>query len=80
MLVIKPYQLFTSRLEGTGHGSPHAYDAHVPFLVFGPGIRKGVRQEEISPQAAAAIFARSLGIRPPATAETPVPPGLFVAE
>jgi hypothetical protein len=77
VMVLKPFHLMTTRTEGTLHGTPHPYDTHVPFLVYGPGIEKGVRTEEIAPQAAAAIFAHWLGIRPPDGAETPVPEGLF---
>ena len=28
-------------LTGTSHGSPYAYDTHVPFLIMGPGIPQG---------------------------------------
>jgi hypothetical protein len=58
---------------GTTHGSPYDYDAHVPLLVYGPGIPGGVRTEPVTPQATAAIFARYLGVRPPADADFPVP-------
>jgi len=61
----------------TTHGSPHAYDTHVPLLVYGPGIRPGVRTERVTPQATAAILARGLGVAPPAGAEVGVPTGLF---
>lgn len=79
-VVIKPYHLLTKYLEGTTHGSPHSYDTHVPFLVFGPGVRPGVHQEEIAPQAAGVIFAHALGIDPPAAAEVSVPHRLFVTD
>jgi hypothetical protein len=51
----------------------------VPLLVFGPGIRPGVRHDRVTPQAAAAILAHGLGIAPPARAEAPVPAGLFTS-
>jgi predicted AlkP superfamily pyrophosphatase or phosphodiesterase len=60
----------------TTHGSPHPYDTHVPLLVFGGGIKAGPRQERVTPMAAAAIVAKSLGINPPAAA-CPAPEGLF---
>jgi hypothetical protein len=74
--VLKPYYLFGLGLTGTNHGSPNAYDTHVPLLVYGPGIAGGVRREAVTPQAVAAIFCQSLAIRAPALAEAPVPASL----
>jgi hypothetical protein len=77
-VVLKPYHLLGSPLgTGTTHGTPHPYDTHVPLLVYGPGVRAGVRSEAVTPQAVAAILAAGLGIPPPGAAEAPVPDGLF---
>jgi hypothetical protein len=76
-IILKPYHLCTANLTGTHHGTPHSYDTHVPLLVFGPGIRTGTRNDPVTPQAIAAIFARSLDLKVPAGAEAPVPQGLF---
>ena len=73
----KPYYLITDRLSGTTHGSPHSYDTHVPLLVYGPGVRAGVRDDAVTPQAAVPILAHGLGIKPPADAECGVPVKLF---
>ncbi len=78
-IVEKPYYLMTTRLTGTNHGTPHPYDTHVPLLVYGAGVRPGVRREAITPQAAAVILANALGIKPPAKATAAVPAGLFRA-
>jgi hypothetical protein len=75
-VVLKPYYIQWG-LTGTTHGSPHLYDTHVPLLVYGPGVKAGARTELVRPQAAVAILARALGIKPPAKAEEPVPDGLF---
>ena len=73
-VVLRPYCLPMNRTStGTTHGSPHGYDAHVPLLVLGPGVVGGSRTEPVTPQAAAAILSRFLGIRPPPDAEYPVP-------
>lgn len=73
-VILKPYYLLSSPLAlGTTHGTPHAYDTHVPLLVYGPGVKGGRRDEAVTPQAAAAIFARYLGVKPPATADFPIP-------
>ncbi len=81
-IVLRPYYLpassgDTATATGTTHGTPFAYDTHVPLLVYGPGIPGGVRREPVTPQAVAAIFAQALGIRPPAQAEFPVPADLY---
>jgi hypothetical protein len=79
-VVLKPYHVIAAPLAtGTGHGSPHPYDTHVPLLVYGRGVRPGVRHEPVTPQAVAAILAHGLGIDPPAAAEGPLPEGLFAA-
>jgi predicted AlkP superfamily pyrophosphatase or phosphodiesterase len=76
-VVLKPYYLMTRLMTGTTHGSPHAYDTHVPLLVYGPGIRARVRRDAVTPQAAVVILAHALGIKPPAGAEAPLPEGVF---
>ncbi|HJZ60294.1 MAG TPA: alkaline phosphatase family protein [Gemmataceae bacterium] len=73
-VVLRPYYLLSSPLApGTNHGTPHDYDTYVPLLVYGPGVSGGRRDESVTPQATAAVFARFLGLRPPSSAEFPVP-------
>jgi hypothetical protein len=77
-IVLKPYYLFATGLNrGTTHGTPYPYDTHVPLLVYGPGVRPAVHAENVTPLAAAAILAKSLGIAPPAKCEVSLPEGLF---
>jgi hypothetical protein len=78
VVVPKPYYLLLDIGADyrTTHGTPYAYDTHVPLLVYGTGVQPGVRLESVSPLAAAAILAHGLGIKPPPTAE-PVPAKLF---
>ena len=81
-VVLRPYYLLsapvTAKLDAyrTTHGSPHAYDTHVPLLVYGAGVRPGVRGERASPLAVCAILCRALGVSPPEGAQA-VPEGLF---
>ncbi|HTU20591.1 MAG TPA: alkaline phosphatase family protein [Gemmataceae bacterium] len=77
-LIVKPNYLLTTWLTGTNHGTPHAYDTHVPLLVYGAGVRPGVRREAVTPLAAAGILARAIGIKPPAKAAVEVPADLFL--
>jgi hypothetical protein len=76
-IVQKPFYLLASALAGTTHGTPHEYDTHVPLVVYGAGVKAGVRKERVSPEAAAVILAAGLGIKPPAKAAVKVPAGLF---
>jgi hypothetical protein len=83
-ILLKPYYLISSPINDarsdayrTTHGTPHNYDTHVAFVVYGAGVEPGTHQERITPLAAAAIMARSLGIPPPTAAEYRVPDGLF---
>jgi predicted AlkP superfamily pyrophosphatase or phosphodiesterase len=62
----------------TTHGTPHAYDTHVPLLVYGPGVQSGPRKDRTSPLSAAAIMAHALNIKMPEGTE-PCPDGLFEA-
>lgn len=41
VLVFEPYWMMGSTTSQTTHGSPFSYDAHVPMLLMGPGIRPG---------------------------------------
>jgi arylsulfatase A-like enzyme len=76
-VMVAPFCLLTTLTTGTNHGTPHAYDTHVPLLVYGPGIKAGTRKDAVTPQATAAIFAAAAGIKPPKMAAYRVPDGLF---
>lgn len=47
------------------HGSPYAYDAHVPLVFRGPGIRPGVSYETVDVARIAPTIAASVGIPAP---------------
>ncbi|HUR55522.1 MAG TPA: alkaline phosphatase family protein, partial [Gemmataceae bacterium] len=73
-VVLKPYYLPTKPGDsGTTHGAPYNYDAHVPLVVYGPGVGGGPRTEPTAPQAAATILSRFLAVPPPKDADFPVP-------
>ncbi len=63
---------------GTTHGAPFDYDAHVPLMLYGPGITGGRTDEKTTPQAMAAIFAKWLDVPNPSKAEFPIPAVLNV--
>lgn len=72
-IVLKPLYLLDSYTTGTSHGSPHSYDTHTPFLVYGPGVEGGKRTEKVTPQHGASVIAQFLGVRPPKNNEYTVP-------
>lgn len=45
VVMLKPGFLEYGR-TGTSHGSPYAYDTHVPFLIMGPGVPPNARSHE----------------------------------
>ncbi len=65
VVVAKPLDLFDKYGSGTSHGSPHPYDTHAAFLVYGPGVAGGKREEKVTPLHAAAIAADFLGVNTP---------------
>jgi arylsulfatase A-like enzyme len=62
-LVLDPYWMFGA--HGTTHGSPHGYDAHVPVIFMGPGIKAGRFDESIAVNDVAPTLATLLGIETP---------------
>jgi predicted AlkP superfamily pyrophosphatase or phosphodiesterase len=62
-IVPKPYWLVSSgRGYGTGHGTPHNYDQHVPVLLMGWGIEHGEYFGRITPADIAPTLASLCGI------------------
>jgi predicted AlkP superfamily pyrophosphatase or phosphodiesterase len=56
VIVTEPYWMFAS--SGTTHGSPFAYDAQVPLIFMGPGVKPGVyHQRTMSPDIAPTLAA-----------------------
>jgi hypothetical protein len=62
LVVLKPYLIEGDELQGTTHGSPYDYDAHVPLLLLGPGIRPGRYDGPASPADLVPTLATLLGI------------------
>jgi predicted AlkP superfamily pyrophosphatase or phosphodiesterase len=50
---------------GTTHGSPYSYDQRVPVLLFGAGIKPGVRDEAATPADLAVTIASIVGVHLP---------------
>jgi predicted AlkP superfamily pyrophosphatase or phosphodiesterase len=56
MVVSKEY--WHAAASGTTHGSPYAYDARVPVILMGAGIKPGKYGSAASPLDLAPTFAR----------------------
>jgi predicted AlkP superfamily pyrophosphatase or phosphodiesterase len=51
-----------TRETGTTHGSPHDYDAHVPLVVWGPGVVPGAYDDVVATVDLAPTLARLAGV------------------
>ena len=51
--------------KGTTHGSPQAYDTHVPLLFYGNGINKGITYKKTQVTDVAPTISALLGIALP---------------
>jgi predicted AlkP superfamily pyrophosphatase or phosphodiesterase len=70
--VVYAYQayLFEGRgTTGSTHGSPHSYDRHVPVMLLGRGVRKGMYAGEASPADIAPTLSFLTGTEVPPSSE-----------
>lgn len=44
LMILKPFRVLESEPHGTSHGTPWSYDAEVPLLLWGKGVKPGVVQ------------------------------------
>jgi hypothetical protein len=63
---LQPYQVLAEEQTGADHGSPWAYDTHVPLLWFGSGIAPGNHYGAASVADIAPTLSLLLGILEPA--------------
>jgi len=69
LLFPKPGFIFSGEQGGTTHGSPYAYDTHVPLILCGSVIQAGNYGQKCSPADIAPTVAAVLGIQPPSLSE-----------
>ena len=58
----RPYVYLADYPGGTGHGTPHDYDRHVPIVFRGVGVKPGKYEEECGPEDIAATLGRLIGV------------------
>lgn len=62
-IMLEPYWMFAAR--GTTHGTTFSYDAHVPIIFMGPGVRPGIFYQAIAVNDIAPTLATILSIEIP---------------
>ena len=62
-MLLEPYWLYGTK--GTTHGSTFSYDAHVPVLFMGPGIKAGRYDQPVSVNDVAPTLATYLEVETP---------------
>lgn len=67
LLVPEPFWYLSGDRYGSAatHGSPYAYDAHVPLMMAGPGVGRGIVHRPVAPRDLAPTISAYLGIAPP---------------
>lgn len=81
VIILQPHWLPGSAPTGTGtsHGTPFAYDTHVPLLIAGAGVVPGVYTQPVAPSQLAPSLSFLLGCARPSAADGALLPGLSVA-
>ena len=64
-MFVVPKENWLLTAAGTTHGSLHSYDQRVPVILYGAGIRPGVRNEDATPADLAVTIASIVGVRLP---------------
>ncbi len=79
IIVQDPFWLLSSAPEedSSTHGSPYAYDTHVPIMLAGPGIRRQKNNTPVSPRDVAPTVCAILEISPPRAATGHPLPGIL---
>jgi predicted AlkP superfamily pyrophosphatase or phosphodiesterase len=69
-VLLKKYVYLSSRPGGTGHGTAHDYDRHIPIMFMGSGIKPGTYAEPAGPEDIAPSLAHLLGLTYPREPES----------
>lgn len=77
LFLLRPFNVLSIEPAGTSHGTPYAYDAQVPLLVWGRGARPGTYLREVPTVDVAPTLTALLEVGSPAMAEgSPIPEAL----
>jgi arylsulfatase A-like enzyme len=61
-VLVKKYVYLSSAVGGSGHGTAHDYDRHIPVVFMGPNIKPGLYEQECGPEDIAPTLAHLLGL------------------
>ena len=59
----KPYVYISDNVGGTGHGTPHDYDRHIPVVFLGAPVKPGSYSAPSGPEDIAPTLAGMLGLK-----------------
>jgi len=59
----KPYIYISDNVGGTGHGTPHDYDRHIPIVFLGGPVKPGSYPAECGPEDIAPTLAEMLSLK-----------------
>ena len=63
-IILEPYWM--RQAEGTTHGTPYNYDAHIPLILMGRRIRAGEYSDHVALNDLAPTLATLVGVEIPA--------------
>jgi predicted AlkP superfamily pyrophosphatase or phosphodiesterase len=69
LMVSKQYHVLEVEPSGTSHGTPYSYDAEVPFILLGKGVKPGLNAAQIRAVDIAPTVAALMEIGNPAQCE-----------
>lgn len=69
LVVLKPGRVHETEVAGTSHGSPYSYDAMVPVLLLGRGVKAGYYPRDIRVVDVAPTVAALMEMLPPSQSE-----------
>jgi predicted AlkP superfamily pyrophosphatase or phosphodiesterase len=68
VVIQEAYKYISSAAGGATHGTPYAYDTHVPLVIMGGGVAPGRYLNPSTPADIAPTLARILNVEPPSNA------------
>jgi predicted AlkP superfamily pyrophosphatase or phosphodiesterase len=77
LYVPQPFHVVSTSAAGTNHSTPYSYDAQVPVVFSGKGVKPGTHMREISTTDVAPTLAALMELASPASAEGSPRPEVF---
>ncbi len=77
LYVPQPYLVVSTMTQGTNHSTPYSYDAQVPVVFAGKGVKPGTHMRQISTTDVAPTLAALMELGAPASAEGQPRPEVF---